>query len=277
MWPRSILMVSPKGFRVDYAINPYMVDSAGRLQQVDQEKAMAQWGKVKSIYQRLGLEVEVLEGDPNCPDMVFCANQCFPFVEANGQKSIILSRMRSMERQGEIRHFRRWAASKGYKIYEATDFEFEGCGDAVWNFDANEIYGGYGFRTDVRAYDFIEKIVGRPVHRLRLCDPNFYHLDTCLSILNRQTAVFVEEAFDSDGLRLLAEKFHNLIRIDRDEAIRAFAGNCFSPNGKDVLLHPGADDLGQKLTRLGFRLHEVDTSEFIKAGGSVFCIKQSLF
>lgn len=276
-WPRSILMVSPKGFRVEYSINPFMRDTNGRLHIVDQEKALAQWLKVQSTYQRLGIEVEVLEGDPDFPDMVFCANQSFPFIDKNGRKSVLLSRMSATERRGEIRHFRRWAQSHGFVVYEVTDFDFEGCGDALWNFETEEIFGGYGFRTDVLAYDDIERIVSRPVHRLKLCDPNFYHLDTCLSILRGDTAVFVEEAFDGNGLRLLAERFRHLIRIRKEEALSTFAGNCFSPNGRDVLLHPGANDLNQKLNRLGFHVHEVDTSEFIKAGGSVFCIKQTLF
>lgn len=254
MWPSSILMVSPTS-----------------------PKAFTQWARVKSTYQRLGLDVEVLEGDPQFPEMVFCANQCFPFRDQDGRKCIVLSRMSASERQGEIRHFREWAQEKGYQIFEATDFEFEGCGDAIWNFEKTEIFGGYGFRTDVRAYDQIEKIVGRPVHRLLLCDPEFPQLDTCFSVLNAQTAVYVEEAFDGNGLRLLASKFRNLIRIHREEALESFAGNCFSPNGKDVLLHPGALDLREKLYRLGFQLHEVDTSEFIKAGGSVFGLKQTLF
>jgi N-dimethylarginine dimethylaminohydrolase len=277
MYPRSLLMVSPKGFRVEYAINPHMLDSTGRLQRVDEEKAFLQWQRVQSVYQRLGLQVEVLEGDPAFPDMVFCANQSFPFVDQNGRKSLILSRMHDFERQGEVKHFRTWAESKGYVLYEATDFDFEGSGDAIWNFETQEIFGGYGFRTDKRVYGYIERIVGRPVHRLHLCDPRFYHLDTCLSILTSNTAVYVEEAFDSESLRRLADKFENLIRIRPEEAVNAFAGNCFSPNGKDVLLHPGARDLKEKLYRLGFQIHEVDTSEFIKAGGSVFCIKQTLF
>jgi N-dimethylarginine dimethylaminohydrolase len=277
MYPRSILMVSPKGFRIDYAINPYMLDANGRLKIVDQEKAAAQWQKLQNVYQRLGLEVEVLEGDPAFPDMVFCANQSFPFIDQHGRKSVVLCRLAASERQGEIRHFREWAMNKGYVLYEATDFAFEGCGDAIWNFETREIFGAHGFRTDVRIYDYLERIVARPVHRLKLCDPRFYHLDTCLSILNGKTAVYVEEAFDSDGLRLLASKFENLIRIRPEEAMEAFACNCFSPNGKDVLVNPGALDLKDKLYRLGFQIHEVDTSEFMKAGGSVFCIKQTLF
>ena len=99
---------------------------------------------------------------PNFPTWSFVQTNAFRSSIAQATKTLSLSRMRSAERQGEIRHFRAWANRKGYQIFEATDFEFEGCGDAIWNFAANEIFGGHGFRTDVRAYDQIEKIVGRP-------------------------------------------------------------------------------------------------------------------
>ena len=276
-WPDTILMVSPRGYRVEYAINPFMKDAQGRLKQVDAAKAEAQWKQIKGLYEKLGLTVEVLDGDSTFPDMVFCANQCFPFIDKNGRKSVVLSRMRSPERQGEVRHFGVWAESKGYQVHAITDCFFEGCGDALWNFETGEVFGGIGPRTEARAYDQLEKIIGQSVHRLKLCDPNFYHMDTCLSILNKNTAAYVEAAFNQEGRALLKQKFSNLIPIKMNEALECFAGNCFSPNGKDVLLHPGATDLTANLRQLGFTIHEINTSEFLKAGGSVFCMKQTLF
>jgi N-dimethylarginine dimethylaminohydrolase len=277
MWPRSVLLVSPDHFRIEYAINPFMLEPNGRLRKVDKYRAKIQWNTLKALYQELGLAMEILESDPEHPDMVFCANQMLPIIEPSGSKSVVLGRMNSPERQGEVKHFRHWAESQGLTIYQVTDFAFEGAGDAIWNFETMELFGGYGFRSDVRVYDFIEKLIQRPIQRLELCDPNFYHLDTCFAILNGDTAVYVEEAFDRDGLRTLTNSFKNLIRIGREEAISTLAANCFSPNGKDVLINAGAKDLSQKLRRLGFIIHEVDTSEFNKAGGSVFCLKQALF
>jgi N-dimethylarginine dimethylaminohydrolase len=276
-WPNSILMVSPNGFRVEYAINPFMKDANGQLQKVNSQKALVQWEHIRDLYVKLGLPVEVIPGDPNFPDMVFCANQCFPFLDSHRKKNVVLGRMKSSQRQGEVKHFREWANQKGFRIHEITDYDFEGCGDAIWNFETGEIFGGHGYRTDVNAYRHLERIIGGPVHRLKLQDPNFYHLDTCFAILNGETAAYVEEAFDHEGLALLKDRFKNLVRIKKEEALKCFAGNCFSPNGRDVLLHPGAQEFCQALSRLGFTIHEVDTSEFLKAGGSVFCIKQTLF
>lgn len=276
-WPKSILTVSPVGFRVEYAINPFMRDATGRLKVVDSKIAKAQWEKLGQTYRDLGLQVEALEGHAEFPDMVFCANPFFPFVDRDGKKSVMLSRMKAKERQGEIPYFRQWAEGKGFRIYESPAACFEGCGDAIWNYETHEIYGGYGARTEAAAYDELEHVTGRPVHRLKICDPQFYHLDTCFAILRGDVVAFVEEAFDQAGLELLTQQFRQLVRIQKDEALTCFAGNCFSPNGKDVLLHPGAYDLVKKLGALDFTLHEVDTSEFMKSGGSVFCMKQALF
>lgn len=275
-WPNQILMVEPVGFRVDYAINPFMQEADGSLKKVDSARALKQWRELKSLYERLGITVEVLKGDSTFPDMVFCANQVFPFRDASGRQHVALSRMRSREREGEVRHFRQWAEEKAFQIHAITDCYFEGCGDALWNFETGEIFGGIGPRTEAGAYDQLEKIVDRPIHRLRLRDPNFYHMDTCLSILNKNTAAFVEEAFDRESLSVLKNRFTNLIRISLNEALEAFAGNCFSPNGRDVILQAGAKNFISDLHRHGFVVHEVDTSEFLKAGGSVFCMKQTL-
>lgn len=270
-------MVTPHGFRVEYAINPYMRDENGALKVVDAEKAHGQWHTLFELYRWLGLDVEILDGSELFPDMVFCANPIFPFIDSRERKTVLLAHMHAFERQGEIEYYRHWALTRGYNVVDPPHAVFEGCGDAIWNFETGEVFGGYGYRTQLEAYEEVEKILGRDVHRLKICDPQFYHLDTCLSILRGDVVVFVEEAFDREGIALLERSFRHPIRILREEALNFFAGNCFSPNGKDVVLHPGANDLIKKLEPLNFTIHEVDTSEFMKAGGSVFCLKQTLF
>ena len=43
-----------------------------------------------------------------------------------------------------------------------------------------------------------------------------------------------------------------------------------------VVIQSGCRVLSSKLRELGFAVDEVDTSEFLKSGGSVFCMKQVL-
>jgi N-dimethylarginine dimethylaminohydrolase len=276
-WPQKILMVRPNGFRVEYAINPYMRDAEGRLQQVDTAKANAQWENLLTTFERLGMQVEILEGDPKFPDMVFCANQTLPYPGADGRLRIVLGRMQSANRQGETAHFHAWAARRAVASVEITDYDFEGCGDAIWNYETRELIGGYGFRSDHRAYAQLEKLTGLKFHLVRLISDGFYHLDTCFTVLNATTAAYVPEAFDRESADVLRSVFRDLIRIDEHEARMRFAGNALCVDGRHVVLQAGAEQFKDDLVRRGFVPVEVETSEFMKSGGSVFCMKQVLF
>ena len=56
-----------------------------------------------------------------------------------------------------------------------------------------------------------------------------------------------------------------------------FACNAHSPDGKHVLIQSSATRAMHALERAGFSPIPIDTSEFIKSGGSVFCLKLMLF
>lgn len=276
MWPKSTLMVNPIGFKVSYAINPYMADEKGNLNTINEELAHQQWNNLKNKFIELDISVDVVNGAMDCPDMVFCANQTFPFVK-DGKKSVVLSRMHSPFRQPEIPYFREWAQKNNFNIYEITDYQFEGCGDAIYNYESGQIFVGYGFRTDPRVFEQIEKIIGKKLIQLELVSADFYHLDTCFVVLNKDTAGYVPQAFSNDAIDVLKSNFKDLITIDYNEAKNSFAGNALCVNGKDVILHQGATQFCQDLSKRGFKIHEVDVSEYLKSGGAVFCMKQMLF
>lgn len=269
----AVLMVHPQYFDVQYAINPYMKDDQGKLNKVDRQLAIIQWQNLKTAYERIGLQVHVLDGAEKLPDMVFAANQSFPFIK-NKQKSVILSRMRSEFRQNEVAFFKKFYQTHGYEIYELSeDMHFEGNGDALIQPGTQEIWGGYGYRTDLKVYDQIAKMTGQHVNPLRLQSEYFYHLDTCFSILDQNTVAYVPEAFDADGRQLIQQKFSNTIAIHEQEARQFFAANCHCPDGQHVLLHPGAERFRTALKNQGFVPVELNTSEYMKSGGSVFCMK----
>lgn len=276
-WPNKVLMVKPNGFQVKYAINPHMLDQSGNLKKVDSSRAMQQWEQLKKQFINLGLSVSIIEGDPDFPDMVFCANQTFPFFKGD-RRSLILSNMNSSERRGEIVAFAGWAEKNNIDVYRLkTSASFEGCGDAIWNYETNEIFGGYGFRTEKSVYDDLEKIVESSVIRLRLTDPQFYHLDTCFAIGDKNTAFAVKKAFSTESWSRLSAKFTHLIEIPTEEAINNFAGNMIVLGGKNIIIHQGATQTCRMSRELNFNIFEIDTSEFMKSGGSAFCMKQLYF
>lgn len=273
-FPRHILMTTPKGFRIAYAINPHMLDGEGRLKVVDSSRAFEQWQALHDLYRRLGFEVSVIEGRDEFPDIVFAANPIFPFVDRQGRASVVLARMHSTFRRGEIEIYRRWALEQGLGVHELSTGTFEGCGDAIWNYETREIFGGHGFRTEKSVYAELSRLTGAKIHLLELVDPRFYHLDTCFVVLGAKTAAIVPEAFSPESLTSIEAAFERIIPIPLTEALVTFAGNAFCPDGKNVVLQRGSRTFVSSLKEAGFTVHEVDTTEFIKSGGSVFCMKQ---
>jgi len=273
-WPTKALMAHPDSFDVEYAINPHMLDSEGKLNKVDKNEAVKQWEVLKETFEKLHMAVDVLPAVLALPDMVFTANQTLPFLK-NEKTQIVLSQMNSEKRQDEVKYFSEWANKNNMEVYTyKTKGSFEGMGDALWNYETNEIYGGSGFRTSDAVYDEIEEIIENKIHRLKLVSEDFYHLDTCMAIVNKDAAFVVKEGFDESSFKFLQTKFKNLIEIPIDEAMNGFAGNMCAVHGTDIIIQKGNDYTVSQAKGLGLNVHEIDTSEYIKSGGSVFCMKQ---
>ncbi|MCC6465312.1 MAG: amidinotransferase [Planctomycetes bacterium] len=270
-------MADPAGFCVQTAINPWMTDAAGRLNTVDAARASTQWLALAAAYRSIGVGVQVVPAAPGLPDFCFCANQSLAFERRDGTHAVLLSAMNSPTRRGEVPFFARWYGAHGYALrtlpVEAAPFE--GTGDAIWHPGRRLLWGGVGPRTAAAVWPLVEAEAEAPVVPLRLTDPRYYHLDTCLCGLDEETALVFPGAFDAAGLDLLRRGFARLIEVDEQEAAN-FACNAHCPDGRHVLLQQGSTRAARAIARRGFAVIELDTGEFMKSGGSVFCLKQEL-
>jgi len=271
----SVLVAKPTFFEVAYAINPYMTDASGQLNKVDQKKAQAEWQVLVSTFKETGLKVFEMDGVRGLPDIVFTANQSFPFWNTLTQRyEIILSKMRSPERAPEVPYFEKKWTDLGFTVHHLNyPGAFEGNGDAIYSPDHGVVFGGYGPRTDKEVYTELVQRFGLKVVPLELRLKDFYHLDTCFSILSKEVAAIQPDAFSKEGLQLLRSYFSTLVEIPLEENRRYFCGNCFCPDGKNVIVQKGSPSFAEQLKRLDFRVWEIDTTEFMKSGGSVFCLK----
>ena len=272
--PRQVLLTTPAYFEVRYVINPHMAANVGT---VDHAAALRQWEGLRDAYASLGIAVHTLKGEVGLPDMVFCANQTLPvYAEPPEERKIILSRMHAPERRAEVPHYAPFFRRHQYVPHTLPDHirELEGMGDALWHLGRALLWGGYGFRSDLAAYEYLSDLLSVPVIAFRLEDPDFYHLDTCLCLLNEETALIYPGAFDAEGLALLEHFFRHLIIAPEVEARHFFACNAHCPDGRHVIIQRGAAETNRILADAGFVPVEIDTSEFLKSGGSVFCMKQ---
>lgn len=265
MSPSAVLMCAPDDYDIVYEINPWMHVE----RKADLKKAKKQWGDYYGLLTgRLKVKVELIEPAKGLPDLVFTANAGLV-----RKRTFIRSNFRHKERRGEEPRFESWFRKKGYIIKTLEKpLYFEGEGDAL--FMGEDLYTGFHFRSDVEAHDTVSSILKTSYFALELCDKRFYHLDTCFMPLNETTALMYLPAFETYAQLVLLENVPDPIRVLEKEALR-FACNAFVA-GKDVVLPEGCPATVKELEKRKFRVHELDFSEFIKAGGAAKCLALKL-
>ncbi len=281
--PRRILMCTPDYFDVTEGINAFMYDEAGKLNRVDKSKAFLQWTDLRMTFEKLGYVVPLVKGQDGLEDMVFSANQSFPFWDQEAQKpAVILSNMRTEKRKPEVAYYAAWYRRQQYRIHELKNCSFESNGDAIWFPGKQLILAGYGssekHRTDRAALDQLSAITGAVVLAFELTHPEYYHLDTTLCILDAETCLVYPPGVGDKGMEGLHKIFKRLLVVEDAEADAPnFACNAFTHDGKNVIIQKTCTQTIATLTQAGYRVHPVDTSEFIKSGGSVYCLKLQVY
>jgi len=272
---KHVLLCPPDYFDVVDQKNPYMAEKLP----VDREKARRQWQALRSALEQAGCEVETIAAAPGLEDMVFAANQVFVGFHEGIGKFIVPSRMVHHSRQREVPFFVDWYRQRGYKIIEMDlgDDHLEGHGDLLWHPDWSRIYAGYGFRsTHVGVEKFRDAMFkfGIPVVPLQLVDRYCYHLDTCFCPLNNEAVLIYPGAYASESLATLRGFWQRVHELTADEAHK-FMGNGIVANGRYLTPYI-TPHLEAILSQEGLAPVVIETSEFEKSGGSLFCMKTFL-
>lgn len=263
-----ILMCPPDYFSVDYVINPWM---AGQEGQPDIGKAKQQWEGLRDAIAECA-DVVTMEPQPNLPDLVFTANAGVVF----GNKAIA-SHFMPMERRAEEPHNKNWFRENGFELLDLDEkIGFEGAGDCLFDRGGPWLWTGYGFRTEIEAHKEIGDFFGTEVVSIKLTDSRFYHIDTCFCPLSGGFLMYHPPAFDFDSRMAIESRIppHKRIVVDT-----ADAGNfaCNAVNiGDRVFLNQASEPLRARLMLAGFKVTQVDLSEFLKAGGSAKCLTLKL-
>ena len=273
--PSGVLMCAPDHFQVVSVRNPYM---AGNVGAVDREKARRQWDDLKEAFDAVGAPVSLIDPVEGLEDMVFCANQSLCGTRPDGAKVALLSAMRHPARRREVESFEAWYKARGYETIrlKSDGQAFEGSGDAIWHPGRRLLWGGHGFRTDHGVFEEVARAFQAPVILLKLVNERFYHLDTCFCPLTPESVLIYPSAFDAASLELILKMFPIVVTASEQDAVGRMACNAFVV-GKTAVIQKGATAVANHMLALGLGVAEVDTSEFIKSGGSVYCLKQSLF
>ncbi len=264
----KILMCPPKYFSVDYVINPWMAGNEGSL---DLELALRQWESLRESLCRVA-DITIMEPQPDLPDLVFSANAGVVY----GNKAIA-SHFMPHERRPEEPHLKAWFRDNDFELFELDEkIGFEGAGDCLLDRGGQWLWTGYGFRTEIEAHADIASFFDVEVVSIKLTDSRFYHIDTCFCPLAGGFLMYHPPAFDFDSRMAIESRIpsHKRIVVDSVDA-----GNfaCNAVNIDDMIyLNTASEPLKSRLLIAGFKVNEIDLSEFLKAGGSAKCLTLKL-
>ncbi|MCX7717836.1 MAG: arginine deiminase-related protein [Candidatus Sumerlaeaceae bacterium] len=259
------LMCDPAYFTVEYAINPWM---KGNLGKTDASLARDQWAALRRHIEEAGGIVEVEPADPELPDMVFTAN-----VAAIVGRDALISHFTYPQRRREADHARQWLAGNGFTIHELpAGLDLEGTGDVLRDFQRPLVWAGYGYRSSLESHRVLAEALDYEVVTLRLVHPKFYHLDVCLAPLPDGSVMYYPPAFDDASLAAITSRVpeSQRIAVSEEDAVN-LACNAVSC-GNTIILYRATPPLRSALEARGFRVVEVDLSQFLLSGGSARCM-----
>jgi len=266
-----LLVCPPDAFEVLDVKNVFM---AGHVGGVDRARARRQWDALQDALRGEGLVIETLPAEDGREDMVFTANVATVVPRAGGGADVVLSRLTHASRQAEVPAVRRWLEQAGLRPVELPPGtgRLEGHGDVLVVPGRRLLLGGHGGRSEPGALAALAQRLEVPLVPLPLVGDVFYHLDTCLCLLDEDSALLHPPAFRPEALARLRRLFPRLIEADPQEARWQLACNARALRNGAVVLPEQAVATAGRLAAAGFRPVPVDLSEFHKSGGSVFCL-----
>ena len=139
------------------------------------------------------------------------------------------------------------------------------------------IIGISGERTDEAGARSLARLFEQRGWRAVFCrfDPEYLHLDTLFSVIERDRAVACIEALPDEFLIDLIELGIELIPASRDE-VRKLGANLVSLGGGRVLSPADNSRLNRQLGRMGYEVIPVEVDQFTRCGGGVHCLTMPL-
>ncbi len=260
---RTILMCKPSYFTVVYRINPWMDPAVP----TDTSLAVAQWQTLYDTYLGLGFDVHLIDPIDGLPDMVYAANGGFIIDNIAYGAAFTYE-----QRQPEGPAYMDWFRDNGFDVRAPREIN-EGEGDFLLVGDV--ILAGTGFRSASHSHEEVSAIYGRPVITLNLVNPNFYHLDTAIAVLDTSPGsgaghiAYLPSAFDEPSLAILRERYPDAVIVTEEDA--AILGLNSYSDGYNVVIAARAKDFERQLRERGYNPIGVDLSELLLGGGGVKC------
>ncbi len=249
MFKQAILRKPGKNFQ--YGL------TSSNLGKPEYSKTINQHSNYVKALIKCGLETNVLEADEQYPDSTFVEDT----VVVNKDLAIITN-FGVTSRKGEELEIRK-QLEKIYKTIEYIENPGTLEGGDILKVD-NQYYIGLSKRTNKEGANQLKEILekyGYSCLNIKLI--NLLHLKTGIAYIGDNNLVISEEFFDNPIF-----KEYNIIKVDKDES---YAANCIRVNNY-ILIAKGYKKLKSSLLDLGYKVIEIEMSEFRKMDGGISCL-----
>jgi len=143
--------------------------------------------------------VYLLPSEGNFQDQVYVANLGLQLPHLKDRNTVLLSNYTSDPRKGEELVGKKFFDMMGYDTF-ISPFKWEGEADIKYLYD-NVYIGGYGIRSNIKTYEWMEKEFDMNIIKLAMTDEYLYHLDCSIQELRE------------------IEKYTEIIDVDVDDAL----------------------------------------------------------
>jgi len=281
----AFLMSFPFSYSTEVANNAWMRDLPEQGRGVDFKKATAQF---LELYHFLSSEAVVYllpaRGDCCLQDLVFTANLGIVLEHMPGRNTVILSNFTSPPRRGETRWGARFFKALDYRVY-VPPHKFEGEAELKHLYD-NVYVGGYGIRSELQTYEWMEREFNMVVVALEEVDEYLYHLDTTVFPLTSEKTLVCTEMYDRAEIAAL-EEHTEIIDVSTDDC---YAGICNSVRLTNTIVNAsnihdmkaGSEDYRLEISKnrrlediavnMGFEVTFFNLSEYLKGGALLSCM-----
>jgi N-dimethylarginine dimethylaminohydrolase len=160
--------------------------------------------------------VYLLPSEGNFQDQTYVANLGIHLSHLDKTNTVILSNFSSEPRVGEEKVGETFFKQMGYETIKSP-YKFEGEADLKHLYDKYYV-GGYGIRSNIRAYDWMEENFDMEILKLAMKDEYLYHLDCSVFPINTNKTLVCTELYSPIELKQL-ENLTDIIDISLDDAL----------------------------------------------------------
>lgn len=283
----SYVMNFPFTLSANEPNNIWMEELKPEELEINRPKAYKQFMDLYNFMAGQGL-VYILPSEGNFQDQVYVANLGLHLPHLKNRNVMLLSNYTSLPRQGE-----EWVGKHFYDLmgYETFICPFKWEGEADLKYLKDNIYiGGYGQRSTLEAYEWMEKNFDMKIIKLKMEEPYLYHLDCSVFPLTNNKTIVCKSLYTPEELTEL-EKYTEIIDVNEDDA---FGGITNSVRlGNMILCASNISELKKGEELYNLEKHKIETlekicgdegmeciifnlSEYMKSGALLSCMVQHL-